>query len=125
MLSCSPHTCYMPCPSHPPRLDLSDYTWQRVQVMKLLIMQFSPASCYFIPFWSKYSPQQTLSVCSPLMSGNQDSHPYRATGKTTVLYIQFHNVCRFENKFHWTTRRHISEENTFQIFFCCCIPLVM
>jgi hypothetical protein len=29
---------YMPCPSHPPSLDHSNYTWRRVQVMKLLIM---------------------------------------------------------------------------------------
>jgi hypothetical protein len=33
-----PHSCYMPCPSHPPRLDHSSCTWRRVQVMKLLIM---------------------------------------------------------------------------------------
>jgi hypothetical protein len=25
----------MPCPSHPPWLDHSNYTWRRVQVMKL------------------------------------------------------------------------------------------
>jgi hypothetical protein len=34
------HLCYMPCPSHPPWLNHSNYTWKRVQVMKLLIMQF-------------------------------------------------------------------------------------
>jgi hypothetical protein len=28
----------MPCPSHPPWHDHSNYTWRRVQVMKLLIM---------------------------------------------------------------------------------------
>jgi hypothetical protein len=27
--------CYMPCPFHPPWLDHSNYTWRRVQVMKL------------------------------------------------------------------------------------------
>jgi hypothetical protein len=43
-----PHSCYVPCPSHPPCLDHSNYTWRRVQVMKLLIMQFSPTSCHFI-----------------------------------------------------------------------------
>jgi hypothetical protein len=32
----------MPCPSHLPWLDHYNYTWRRVQVMKLLIMQFSP-----------------------------------------------------------------------------------
>jgi hypothetical protein len=25
-------------PSHPPRLDYSNYTWRRVQIMKLLII---------------------------------------------------------------------------------------
>jgi hypothetical protein len=34
----SPHSCYMPCPSHPPWLDHSNYAWRRVQVMKLFIM---------------------------------------------------------------------------------------
>jgi hypothetical protein len=27
-----PQSCYMPCPSHPPWLDHSNYTWRRVQV---------------------------------------------------------------------------------------------
>jgi hypothetical protein len=30
-----PHSCYMPCPSHPPWLDHFYYTWRRVQFMKL------------------------------------------------------------------------------------------
>jgi hypothetical protein len=42
-----PHSCYMPCPSYPPSLDHSNYTCRRVQVMKLLIIQFSPTSCHF------------------------------------------------------------------------------
>jgi hypothetical protein len=36
-----PHSRWLPCPSHPPWLDHSNYTWRRVQVMKLLLMQFS------------------------------------------------------------------------------------
>jgi hypothetical protein len=52
--------CYMPCPSHPPLLDRSNYTWRRVQVMKLPIMQFSPTSCHFISLRSKYSPQHHI-----------------------------------------------------------------
>jgi hypothetical protein len=35
-----PHSCYIPCPSHSPWLDRSNYAARRVQVMKLLIMQF-------------------------------------------------------------------------------------
>jgi hypothetical protein len=27
----------MPCPPYPPRLDHSNYTWRRVQVMKLYV----------------------------------------------------------------------------------------
>jgi hypothetical protein len=33
-----PHACCMPCPSHPPSLGHSNYTWRRVQVMKVLIV---------------------------------------------------------------------------------------
>jgi hypothetical protein len=69
----SPHSCYMPCPSHRPRLDHSNYTWGRVQISKLLIMQFSPPSHHFISLCSKYSPQRsvlkyTSVYIPPLMS---------------------------------------------------------
>jgi hypothetical protein len=40
-LSPPPLSCYMPHPSHPPRLDYSNYTWQKVQIKKLFIMEFS------------------------------------------------------------------------------------
>jgi hypothetical protein len=83
------HACYMPHPSHSHSLDHSNYTWRRVQVMKLIIMQFSP-TYHFIPLRSKYSPQHpvlTLSLCSSLNIRDQVSHPYRTTGKIIVLYI--------------------------------------
>jgi hypothetical protein len=43
----------------------------RVQIMKLLIMQVSPSSCYFLLIRSKYSPHHPVlghpqSVFSPL-----------------------------------------------------------
>jgi hypothetical protein len=64
------HTC--PAPSHPPSLDNSNYTWQTVQVMKLIIMQFSPTSYQFIPLWLRYSPQHPVlkypQSVSPLMA---------------------------------------------------------
>jgi hypothetical protein len=56
----SPHTCYMSCPSHPPWLHNSNYIWRRVQVTKLLIMQFSPISRHFISLRTKYSPQHPV-----------------------------------------------------------------
>jgi hypothetical protein len=39
--SSSFHSCYMLHPFHSPWLDHFDYTWLRVQVTKLLVMQFS------------------------------------------------------------------------------------
>jgi hypothetical protein len=35
------HSCYMTCQSHLPWLDHSNYTWRRVQVMKLLIIPYT------------------------------------------------------------------------------------
>jgi hypothetical protein len=57
-----PRAYYMPCPPHPPWLDRSNYTWRRVQVMKLLIMQFSPISCHFISLRSRYSQHPVLNL---------------------------------------------------------------
>jgi hypothetical protein len=44
--------CYMPCPSHPPWLDYSNYILQILQVIEIFIMQFSSTS--------KYSPQHPV-----------------------------------------------------------------
>jgi hypothetical protein len=38
----------MSCPPNPPWLNHSNYISQRVQAKKVLIMQFSPSSYYFI-----------------------------------------------------------------------------
>jgi hypothetical protein len=50
----SPHSCYMARQSHPPRLDYSNYTWRRIQIMKLLVMHFSPFTRHLIPLRAKY-----------------------------------------------------------------------
>jgi hypothetical protein len=68
-ISLFPHSCYMPCPSHPPWLDHSNYIWRRVQVMKLLIMQFSPTSCHlslFGPNTVSTLSSNTLNLCCSL-----------------------------------------------------------
>jgi hypothetical protein len=56
--------------SHSPWLDHSNYIWLRVQVMKLLIMQFFPTSHHFIPRLFNYFPQHRIhehpqSACVP------------------------------------------------------------
>jgi hypothetical protein len=58
----------MLCPPHPILLDHSNYIWRRVQVMKPLIMQFSPTSYHIIPLHYIYSPQHPVlkhSICVP------------------------------------------------------------
>jgi hypothetical protein len=63
-----PPSCYIPCPSHPPWLDHSNYVWRGVQVTKLLIVQFFPVTS------SLFGPNiiistlfsNTLSLCFSL-----------------------------------------------------------
>jgi hypothetical protein len=55
-----PNLHYMLRPSHPPELNNYNYTWRRVLIMKLLIMQSSPPSRHFIPLWSKYIHRYSL-----------------------------------------------------------------
>jgi hypothetical protein len=54
--------------SHPLRLDLSDYTWRRTQIMNILVMHF-PLSRHLIRLLSPNIPlstlfSNTLSLCS-------------------------------------------------------------
>jgi hypothetical protein len=75
----SPYTCYMPSPSHSPWLDPNNIWWA-VQIMKLLIMKFSPLPCYLVPLRPKYSPQHRIL-----------RHPQRLkcnTGKVCNCLIQ-------------------------------------
>jgi hypothetical protein len=48
-------------PNSLPLTDHSNYIWRRVQVLKLLIKQFSPVSSHFSPLLLKYSQQPVLS----------------------------------------------------------------
>jgi hypothetical protein len=85
------HSCYMTRTSHPLRLHYDNYTWRRVQITKLLVMQFSPFSRHLIPLRSKYPPQHLVlkhpQSCSSLTVRDQVSQLYRTTGKIIFLYI--------------------------------------
>jgi hypothetical protein len=50
-----------------------------MQIVKRIIMRFSPVSWYFLLFRSKYSP-------SSLRATDQVSYPYKLTRKIVVLY---------------------------------------
>jgi hypothetical protein len=75
--------CHMPRQPHRPWLDLPNHNWGWVQIMKLLIMQLPPFSCYFIPLWSKYSPRTVfsgnLSLSFSLSVRDQVSNSYQTT----------------------------------------------
>ena len=64
ILIANPHPTRATCPStpHPTLLDLITrilFGWG-IQIIKLLIMQFSPFPCYLVHFRSKYSPQHPI-----------------------------------------------------------------
>jgi hypothetical protein len=60
---------------------------KRVQVMKPLIMQFSPTSYYCICLQSKYSPQHPVPKYLQSMFSLQCQRPSSNPYKITVLYI--------------------------------------
>jgi hypothetical protein len=59
--------------------------------MMLLILQISPALCYFITLRFTYNPQHSsrtsLVFVVPLVWKEQTLHPNKTTGKIIVLYI--------------------------------------
>jgi hypothetical protein len=76
----SPDVCYIPCPSHPPGLNNCNYIRRRLQLMKFLILEFSPTSSHLgrnvlLSTLSSYTFSSSLSV------RDQVSHTYRTTDK--------------------------------------------
>jgi hypothetical protein len=94
MHSSSFHACYMFFPSQPSCLVLSNSNWRRVEVTKLLIMQFSSTSYHSSPVQSKYSPQYPVikhpQSVPPLTSEAQVSHPYTHTSVTFLTTENTH-----------------------------------
>jgi hypothetical protein len=82
---------------YPPCLDHSNYMWRRVQVMKLLIMQFSPTSCHFIPLLYKYI---CVSFTMPYNHTEQnDTNAQEAVYETWCLSAGssfLKSLCRFK-----------------------------
>jgi len=60
---------------------------EKYKPWKLLIMNFSPASCYFSTLRAKTQFSNTLSVCSSLHMMDQASHSYVTRGKIINLYM--------------------------------------
>ena len=92
-----PHTRYMPRPSHSSRFYHPENIGWGVQTIKLLIMYFSPLTCYLIPLQPKYYPQHPLlSLSSSLNVSDQISHPYKTHQMTLSLKTREKNKWYFK-----------------------------
>jgi hypothetical protein len=56
----SPHSCYMPRPSHSSRFVQPNKIWLGLLIIKLLIMYISPFPCHLVRLRPKYSPQYLI-----------------------------------------------------------------
>jgi hypothetical protein len=94
-------------PSHPPRLDYSNYTWRRVQIMKLLVMPFFPFTRHLIPLRSKYPAQYPFlkRLQSPF---DQVPHPHKTTDQIIVVSVLTLNCAdsRQEEERPWLPECH-------------------
>jgi hypothetical protein len=81
----------MPRPSHPPRLDHSNYTWRGVQFTKFLLMQCSPPTRHFVQISSSAPCSQTPLVhVSTLMSETRFHIRTEPQAKLSCLFPFLH-----------------------------------
>jgi len=85
-----PHACYIPRPPHS-RFDRPNNIGWRVQIIKLLIVYFSPLPSYLVPLRPKYSPQHPIPKHPQAKFLPQCRrpifHPHKTTGKIIFLCI--------------------------------------
>jgi hypothetical protein len=82
------HPCYLTCPSHPLCFDHPSNIWWRIQVIKLLIMQSSPATSSLIQIFSSAPCSQTPSTYDlPLVWGTKFYTHTKTTSKILVLNV--------------------------------------
>jgi hypothetical protein len=88
------HVCYMPRPSHRPRFDRPNICWT-VQVTKLLIMQSSPSSHHFLPFYvqifSSAPCSRTFSICVLPLAKETKFTTHKKQNVTVNLFLSYRN----------------------------------
>jgi len=91
----SPHTCYMPRPSHSSRFYHPNNIWWAVQIIKFLVMFLSPLLCHLVRRRPKYSSQHPfLKHPQPKFLPQYERPsftPIKKTVKIIVLRSQFLN----------------------------------
>ena len=127
-----PHPCHMPRSSYSSRLKHPNSIQRDLQILKLLIMQFSQSSGYFTPLRSKhflhYSILEHPQPIFSLSVTDQVSQPYKTTGKIIVMCILI-VICLCRQKEDKNAgpngSKHCSNFNLFTIFNACDFDLLV
>ena len=84
------HACRIPRPSHALWLEHPNEILQGVQIIKLFLVQFSPASCYFLPLRTKISSSaprsRTTSAHGLPLTWETKSHNHKKDIITIIYY---------------------------------------
>ena len=106
------HTCYMPR-SYPFFGDPNNICWA-VQIIKLLIMQFSPLPCHLVPLRSKCLPQHPIlkhpppmflprcerPSCTPIQNNRQSYSSLYLN--LFIIGYNFQTTCNTTGEIKWT-----------------------
>jgi len=85
-LSC---VCFMPRPSHSPCFHHLISVWWEVQIMKLLIMEFITASCFFLPLRSS-APCFIYPYSMFFLQSERPSFTFIQNNGQNYTFIHFH-----------------------------------
>jgi hypothetical protein len=93
------HTCYVSRPSHCSLFDHPNNIGWGVQIIKLLIMNFSPFPCYIALLGPNTLLNtlfsNTFGLHSSINMSDQVSHRYKTTGKIiflqTLIFVLFYS----------------------------------
>jgi hypothetical protein len=117
MHTSSPYSCDMLCPSHPLWYGHPKYTWRRVQVMKLLVVQvfqspdtpllFGPNILLSAPF--------SNTLCSIHNVREEVSYPQRTTGKISSFYSHLSSSGAWGSVVCWGTLCYSLKGSGFEI----------
>jgi hypothetical protein len=101
----STHSCYTPCPSHPPSLNHSNYTWQRVQVYGVKIRTHDLSTYRFFKILFTYitllSSQSQFHTTMFCLLCHRFSVITILGLRAVLVFIMFFYLCSTLHNFKW------------------------